>query len=50
MSRKLLLVGLIAAIGALSVVLGVTAIYAPAGLIVAGVILLAVAFLPDWGA
>jgi hypothetical protein len=50
MNWKLLLMGLCAALGTLSLVGGVTAIYAPAGLIVAGVILLAVAFLPDWGA
>jgi hypothetical protein len=50
MNWKTLLAGLAGSLGALCVVVGVADIYAPAGLIVAGLILFAVAFLPDWGA
>jgi hypothetical protein len=50
MNWKPLLVGLVAALGAFFVITGVADIYGPAGLIVAGLMILAVALLPDWGA
>jgi hypothetical protein len=49
MNWKALLVGLFAALGALFISHGAFEISEPVGFLVSGVILIAVALLPDWG-